>query len=157
MIKKFELPKYYDVFINIENGEVKVFSSSKHAKGRELSQYKNKNGYLKIKLNNKNVFVHSLVSRFILGDRPKDYVVNHIDGNKLNNRPSNLEYVTVSENIKHSIKSGLHICNKPELMGKYKDGRCKDINKYKKEWYIANRDRILEKVKKKYLEKKQSV
>jgi hypothetical protein len=148
------MPKYYEVSINLETGEVKVFSNSKHAKGRELSVNKSNTGYLQVKMNNKNYSIHSLVANFILGDRPKDYVVNHIDGVKTNNRPSNLEYVTLAENTRHSVKHGMHICNRPELMPTYKDGRCKDKVKYKHDWYLQNKQRILEKVKKRYYDKK---
>ena len=154
MIKTFKMPKYYEVSINLETGEVKVFSNSKHAKGRELSVNKSNTGYLQVKMNNKNYSIHSLVANFILGDRPKDYVVNHIDGVKTNNRPSNLEYVTLAENTRHSVKHGMHICNRPELMPTYKDGRCKDKVKYKHDWYLQNKQRILEKVKKRYYDKK---
>tara|TARA_R110000868_G_scaffold127131_2_gene334584 strand:+ start:245 stop:718 length:474 start_codon:yes stop_codon:yes gene_type:complete len=154
MIKIFELPKYYEILINIENGEVKIISNSKHAKGRELSLFKTREGYLRVKLNNKSVMIHSLVAQFILGDRPKDYVVNHIDGDKLNNRPSNLEYVTIAENIKHSVEHGLHICHRPKLSGRYKDGRCEDIVKYKNEWYLKNKQRILERMKNNSRDKK---
>ena len=90
MINKFELPKYYEISINVETGQLNVYSNSKHAKGRELSQNKSPDGYLRVKLNNKNVSIHSLVAKFILGERPKDYVINHKDGNKLNNKESNL-------------------------------------------------------------------
>lgn len=155
MVREFELPKYYKLLINIENGEVKIFSNSKHAKGRELSQNKSSSGYLRIKFNNKNYQIHSLVANYILGERPHGLCVNHIDGNKLNNRPSNLEYVTISENIKHSIRTGLHICNRPEQMGRYIDGRCKDKVKYKRNWYIQNRQKVLERVKKNYNDKQQ--
>lgn len=34
--------------------------------------------------------------------------VNHIDGDYLNNRPENLEWVSLSENIRHGFKSGLY-------------------------------------------------
>lgn len=149
------MPKYYKIEINTENGEVKIFSNSKHAKGRELSQNK-RNGYLRIKLNNKNYTIHSLVANYIIGDRPKDFVVNHIDGNKLNNRPINLEYVTVADNIKHSIETGLHICNRPEQMGRYIDGRCKDQVNYKKNWYFKNKQRLLIKATKRYYDNKNS-
>ena len=107
MIKTFKMPKYYEVNINLETGEVKVFSNSKHAKGRELSVNKDDSGYLRVKMNNKSYKIHSLVANFILGERPKDYVVNHKDGVKTNNRPSNLEYVTIAENIRHAIETGL--------------------------------------------------
>ena len=157
MIKKFELPKYYEISINDETGQVNVHSNSKHAKGRELSQNKSPEGYLRVKLNNKNISIHSLVAKFILGERPKDYVINHKDGNKLNNKASNLEYVTIAENIKHSVDTGLHICNRPELMGNYKDGRCKDQVKYKRNWYLENKQRLLIKAKNRYNDnKKQS-
>lgn len=156
MIKIFQFPKYYTIHINEHTGEVKVFSNSRHAKGRELSQFFNPNGYLRVKMNNRSYEIHRLVSKFYLGDMPKGLCVNHKDGNKLNNNPSNLEYITISENIKHSIRIGLHICNRPELMPTYKDGRTRDKVKYKHDWYMKNRERILIKTKQKYDATKQS-
>lgn len=34
-------------------------------------------------------------------------VVNHIDGNKSNNKLENLEFVTSAESTQHAVKSGL--------------------------------------------------
>lgn len=156
MVKRFDFPKYYVIEIDEDTGKVKVFSNSKHAKGRELSQYFNPDGYLRVNMNNRSYEIHRIVTKFYLGDMPKGLCVNHKDGNKLNNRPSNLEYITISENIKHAIKMGLHICNRPELMPTYKDGRTRDKVKYKHDWYMQNRERILLKTKQKYEAKKQS-
>jgi hypothetical protein len=155
MKKIFFLPKYYTIEIEIKTGIVEIFSSSKHAKGRKLNQKINHKGYLVVYMNGKTHLIHSLVANFILGKRPHGLCVNHIDGNKLNNSPSNLEYVTLSENTKHSIRTGLHVCNRPDKMGMYIDGRCSDIVKYKKDWYLKNRERILIKEKEKYNAKKQ--
>lgn len=52
--------------------------------------------------------LHSLVARAFLGECPKGYEVNHIDADKLNNRVSNLEYVTRADNVKHAVKHGLN-------------------------------------------------
>ena len=48
----------------------------------------------------------------------------------------------------------MHICNKPELMGNYKDGRCKDKVEYKRNWYLENKQRLLTKAKNRYNDKK---
>ena len=44
----------------------------------------------------------------LLGREIKEgYVINHIDGNKANNLPSNLEEVTISRNTKHAYENNL--------------------------------------------------
>ena len=54
----------------------------------------------------KNFYVHRLVAFAFHGPpSSSDLVVNHIDGNRTNNRADNLEYVTQSENIQHWLKS----------------------------------------------------
>mmetsp|Transcript_43426 Transcript_43426/g.139579 ORF Transcript_43426/g.139579 Transcript_43426/m.139579 type:complete len:374 (-) Transcript_43426:303-1424(-) len=51
-------------------------------------------------------YVHRLVARAFVGPPPGDDLdVNHKDGNKDNNHVNNLEYMTRSENIKHSYTS----------------------------------------------------
>lgn len=53
------------------------------------------------------VKVHKLVANAFLKRTVKTHVVNHIDGNKLNNDVSNLEFVTQGYNLSHAIKLGL--------------------------------------------------
>jgi hypothetical protein len=88
MKKTFYLPKYYTIEIEVETGFVEIYSSSKHAKGRELKQKTNNKGYLIANMNSRTYPIHSLVAKFILGERPHGLCVNHIDGNKLNTSAS---------------------------------------------------------------------
>lgn len=64
-------------------------------------------GYRSVKLTYSNgkqqrFYVHRLVAiHFIENDDPKKTLVNHKDGNKLNNQADNLEWVTPRENNIH--------------------------------------------------------
>lgn len=74
-----------------------------------------KRWYVNIK--NKSYNVARLVG-FAFLDKPidKNYI-NHIDGNKLNNRVDNLEWVTKSENEKHAFANHLKRPTRGELSG----------------------------------------
>lgn len=58
----------------------------------------------------KTIRVHRLVWMTFRGPIPANLVVNHIDGNKLNNVVENLEVVTVRENAQHASRLGLLPC-----------------------------------------------
>ena len=53
--------------------------------------------------------IHLLVAETFIGKRPKGKEVNHKDGDKQNNAVSNLEWITHSANIKHSVDTGLRV------------------------------------------------
>lgn len=48
--------------------------------------------------------LHGLVAEAFIGPRPHNFEVNHRDGDKGNNRASNLEYVSRRDNLLHSYK-----------------------------------------------------
>lgn len=66
--------------------------------------------------------VHSVIALAFIGPRPEGLVINHIDGDKLNNRPENLEYCTLSENHIHARLAGLFLLS-GENNPNYKHGR----------------------------------
>lgn len=80
-------------------------------KARIYSQWVAKNGYKHIAIKRagtrRKYLVHRLVAQaFVAGYEPS-LSVNHIDGNKLNNTPSNLEWVTLSRNTQLQWRDGL--------------------------------------------------
>lgn len=64
-------------------------------------------GYSSVKINGISTKRHYVISFCFLGKKPKGYSVNHKDGNKLNNDISNLEYISMEDNYKHALKTGL--------------------------------------------------
>jgi predicted DNA-binding protein YlxM (UPF0122 family) len=88
-------------------------------------------GYLQIRLkNDKNIRkswrVHRLVLHTFTG--PSDLGINHIDGNKLNNKFSNLEYCTQKHNSKHARETGLWTCvGENSSFSKLKENEVQDI------------------------------
>jgi hypothetical protein len=65
--------------------------------------------HVRFRVDGKYVYrrTHRLVYQAFKGSIPNGYVINHIDGEKLNNHIDNLEAVTIAENCRHAIKLGL--------------------------------------------------
>ena len=84
---------------------------------RLLGGSKHKDGYIFVTLHDKQIPLHRIVAKLFHGqDYQEGLVVNHIDGNKQNNFADNLEWVTQSDNIKHSYENSLQ----PKAVSTYK-------------------------------------
>ena len=87
----------------------------KPAQGTQTGLLKTSNevgGYTKVRLcvggKTSLHFVHRLVAEAFIPNPENKPCVNHKDGNKQNNKTANLEWVTYSENMFHSMSIGLH-------------------------------------------------
>lgn len=78
-----------------------------------LKQHLNKQGYyvyaasLGKRGKNKIIKIHRAVALMFVEGYKKGLVVNHKDGDKLNNNYENLEWITQKENTLHALKHGL--------------------------------------------------
>lgn len=75
-------------------------------KGIVLKPGKGKTGYLTVRLGNhgREAGVHRLVAEVFIPNPDKKKDVNHINGDKADNRKENLEWVTRQENMEHCKK-----------------------------------------------------
>jgi len=79
----------------------------KKGTSQPLVPFDDHRGYLRVTLNRKNVKVHILVAKTFLPNPENLPVVNHKHGNKHDNRASQLEWCSYSENTKHAWALGL--------------------------------------------------
>lgn len=92
------IPGYVGKFIAMEDGTVWDCRGSCIVKAKAS---KSGWGYYQVKLDGKRHFVHRLVAMAFMPNIENLPCVNHKDGDKLNNKSSNLEWCTHKENINH--------------------------------------------------------
>lgn len=91
-----------------------------HATSRWRSEFVDRTGYLSVTLSVNSmkftVRVHRLVASAWLEEPADiDMQVNHVSGDKSDNRPSNLEWLSRLENMQHAIALGLIVPSKTRL------------------------------------------
>jgi hypothetical protein len=91
------------------NYEISDNGNFRNKKGKVLRLNINARGYLYCNISTKGkvtkVKIHILVAKYFVENINNKETVNHIDGSKLNNHFSNLEWLTRKENIQHYFKN----------------------------------------------------
>ena len=107
-LKYPKIEEYASNFLISDLGEIKNIKTDHIYKPEILSS-----GYYSVKVslgsrhNKKHIIIHKAVALTFI-DNPNNYnMVNHIDGNKLNNNVNNLEWCTPGHNVKHAYDTGL--------------------------------------------------
>ena len=115
----FKIITDYENYVVSNNGDViRLEYRDKKGANRPFKLLKpniNEDGYASTTLRNdegkKTFRIHRLVAREFIPNPENKETVNHIDGNKLNNRVENLEWNTREENMQHAYKIGLKKSN----------------------------------------------
>ena len=104
-------------------------------KGKTLkpSKSKKRRNYLYVTLsyNQKTMYksVHRLVAETFIENTGNKSEVNHIDGDKDNNKVSNLEWVTSKENSEHAVKNGLLPSGQDSYKAIFTNDQIRDMRK----------------------------
>ena len=107
MVKKEEWIQYIEEFYISNKGRIKNINTGKIRKtsidhsGYERLYTKSRNGKMIL------IYPHKAVAEKFVDNPNNKPVVNHKDGNKLNNEKDNLEWVTAQENTQHALKNNL--------------------------------------------------
>ena len=97
---------------------------------RIIGGSKHRDGYIFVTLRGKQVPLHRIVALAFHSDKYREgLVVNHIDGNKQNNFANNLEWMTQSDNVRHSYENNLQPKSTSTYKGKFSEKEREHIKK----------------------------
>ncbi len=101
-----------------------------HRTNRILKPYVMPNGYHQVKINGQKCYVHVLVATFVIGGKPSPaHEVAHNDGNKGNNRASNLRWATRSDNHMDKVAHGTMLRGEKHSMAKLTEEKVLEIRR----------------------------
>lgn len=104
-----QIKGYENLYEINKQGEIR--SLHKRNFGIFISRRIDRAGYYTVRLSKNGrtstAFLHKLLGIAFLPNPDNKKFINHIDGNKLNFKLSNLEWCTASENMKHAYQSKL--------------------------------------------------
>lgn len=84
-----------------------VCNSNRVKVGVPIMQAKSNKNYVQVRLDGKLKLGHRIAWEAVNGTIPEGMTINHMNGNKADNRLSNLEMLTLKENIQHAKRTGL--------------------------------------------------
>lgn len=106
-----DIPGYEGLYQVSKLGNVRCVNSCRKGVNYLMKAFKSSNGYFRIELckdkKEQKHPVHRLVCLAFIPNPENKETVNHINGVKTDNRLINLEWNTFTENIQHSISTGL--------------------------------------------------
>lgn len=120
IIEKFKPIKGYELIYEISNiGRVKALSKTVSTGFGRFQYYPEKimksnvagNGYMMVRLTNRSISksftLHRLVAIHFIENHDSLPIINHKDGNKINNNVGNLEWCDYSYNLTHAYSTGI--------------------------------------------------
>ncbi len=125
---EYEIKGWEGYYLSITDNDIKVYSSWGFAPGKpikgtsrssiiipgkrkELSMRISRHGYMRLDLSKgkngqKQVFLHRIIAETLIPNPQDLECVDHIDGNKLNNHLSNLQWITRGNNVRKAQDMG---------------------------------------------------
>jgi len=97
-----------EIVEGIKGYKISNYGRVKNHKGKITEGSNHASGYLWVSVAPKQYLLHRLIAKTFIPNPQNKEQVNHIDGNKLNCKLDNLEWMTCSENSQHAHNNNLH-------------------------------------------------
>ena len=108
---------FYDYIISDDGMIIRVTNGGRFKVGKKIKLKRKKNrGYISCNLSLAKkqyaIYIHRILYETFIEIISEDCEINHMDGDKPNFNPFNLEAITHKENCQHANEMGLSYCSK---------------------------------------------